>query len=230
MKPSILLFVSLCCAFSLFGQNQEITNTSRERLFIGKITVEGAENYDRNAVKVIAGLHEGMVIHIPGDEISEAIQNLWNEKLFADVHISIKSRKDDMVHLLIELVSLPKLSRFSFEGISRREANKLREEIKLFSGKTITKDLVFTTESKIRSYYKKKGFHATEVRIEQSDDPVMDNSKIFTIIINKKKRVKIGEINFEDVESIKPRRLKMAMRNTKQNSKLWRFYQTIEVH
>ena len=186
MKQSIILVVFLCCAFSIFGQNQDITNTSRERFFIGEITVQGAENYDRSAIKVIAGLHEGMVIHIPGDEISEAIQNLWNEKLFADVHIAIESREDDMVHLLIELVSLPKLSRFSFQGLSEREANKLREEIKLFSGKTITKDLVYITESKIKSYYKKKGFHATEVRIEQSDDPVMVNSKIFTIIINKK--------------------------------------------
>ncbi|MFK7784565.1 MAG: outer membrane protein assembly factor [Crocinitomicaceae bacterium] len=223
MKPSILLFISIYFASTLFGQNQEITNSSTERLFIGKITVEGADNYDQSAIKVIAGLNEGMVIHIPGDEISNAIQNLWNEKLFADVHISIKSREDDMVHLLVELTTLPTLSRFRFEGIGKREADKLREEIKLFSGKTITKDLVFTTEAKIRSFFKQKGFHATDVHIYQSDDPIMDNSKVLTIVIDKKKRVKIGEINFEDVESIKTRRLKMAMRNTKQKT-FWRFY------
>ena len=236
MIPNILLYVSFLyvSSFSLLGQNVQdnvvpmqpntiINSSSKERLTIGRIRIEGAENYDRNAVRAIAGLNEGMVIHIPGDEVSNAIQNLWNEKIFVDVDISIEKREGDMVHLLIGLTSLPTLSRFRFEGINRREADKLREEISLFSGKTITKDLVFMTKSKIRSYFMKKGFHAVEVEISESDDPVMDNSKVFTIIIDKKKRVKIGEIDLQDVESIKPWRLKMAMRNTKQKA-FWRFY------
>ena len=167
MIPNILLYVSFLyvSSFSLLGQNVQdnvvpmqpntiINSSSKERLTIGRIRIEGAENYDRNAVRAIAGLNEGMVIHIPGDEVSNAIQNLWNEKIFVDVDISIEKREGDMVHLLIGLTSLPTLSRFRFEGINRREADKLREEISLFSGKTITKDLVFMTKSKIQNQKK----------------------------------------------------------------------------
>ena len=172
MKPIFLLFFSLFLASSssssLFGQiskgdpvstqsNISINSSTPERLRIGRIRIEGADNFDRNAIKVIAGLNEGMIIHIPGEEIATAIRNLWGEKLFSDVDVSIEQQEDDIVHLLIKIVSRPTLSRFSFVGVSRHEAEKIREEIKLFSGKTITENLVFATESKIRNYFKEKG-------------------------------------------------------------------------
>ncbi len=236
MKSKILLFISLFVVSPslLFGQapehdpistqpNISINYSTPERLRIGKIRIEGANNFDRNAIKVIAGLNEGMIIHIPGEEIATAIRNLWNEELFSDVDISIEQQDEDIVHLLIRLVSRPSLSRFAFVGINRHKADKIREEINLFSGKTITENLAFATESKIRNYFKEKGFHSVDVQITESKDPLMDNSNIFTISIDKKKRVKIEKINFEDVESIKPRRLKMAMKNTKQKA-FWRFF------
>lgn len=235
MKPIFLLFIALLCASkSLLGQNVDsqiilnernlsLNSSTPERLRIARIRIEGADNFDQNAIKLIAGLNEGMIIHLPGEEVSAAIRNLWDEKLFSDVDISIEQQDEDVVYLLIKLTARPMLSRFSFEGVSRREADKLREEINLFSGKTITENLAFATESKIRSYFKEKGFYSVDVQIRQSPDPLMDNSNIFTISIDKKKRVKIDKINFEDVESIKPRRLKMAMRNTKQKA-FWRFF------
>lgn len=236
MKPNFLLFVSMYVAssFTLFGQtiqnnsiptqsNLSINSETPERLRIGRIRVEGADNYDQNSIKAIAGLREGAIIHIPGDEVSNAISRLWKEKLFADVEISIEQREEEIVHLLIRLTIRPTLSRFRFEGVNKREADKIRERIKLFSGKPISENVVFTTKSKIRDYFREKGFHGAEVDITTTEDPIMENSQILNIVIDKKKRVKIDAINLEDVESIKPWRLKMAMRNTKQKA-FWRFY------
>ena len=236
MIPNVLLVASLllACTSSLFAQDSirgsvsnqrdiSINSSTPERLRIGKIRIEGANNFDRNAIKVIAGLNEGMIIHIPGEEVATAIRNLWDEEIFSNVDISIEHQDEDIVHLLIQLTSRPTLSRFRFEGINRQEADKLREEIKLFSGKTISENLVFTTESKIRGYFKEKGFYSVDVKITESDDPLMDNSTIFNISITKNKRVKIDKINFENVESVKPRRLKMAMKNTKEKV-FWRFF------
>lgn len=236
MIPHLLLVVAAIFASStaLFAQTVQsnvvptrpslsISNAAPERLRIAKINIEGVDNFDPNSIKVIAGLIEGMVIHVPGDEIPTAIRNLWNEGLFSDVNIAMENQEDDFVHLLIQLTARPTLSRYRFEGISRREEAKIREEINLFSGKTITENLAFTTESKIRDYFNEKGYHSIDVQIVQSDDPLMANSKIFDISIDKKKRVKIDEINMENVESIKPYRLKMAMRNTKQKA-FWRFF------
>lgn len=200
-----------------------IDHSTPERFRIARITIEGAEHYDQTAIKAIAGLTEGATIHLPGDEISRAIQNLWGEGLFSDVDIAIEKEEGDLIYLLIRVEARPLLSRFRFEGVSKREADKLREVIKLFSGKPISDNLMYATQSKIRDYYKEKGFHAADVQIAVSDDPIMENSQVFTISIDKKKRVKIEEINFENVEAIKPWRLKMAMKNTKQKA-FWRFY------
>ncbi len=236
MIPHLLLVVSVifACTLSVFGQTPtvqspttrpslSISNSTPERLRIGKINIEGAEQFDRNAIKVIAGLNEGMVIHVPGDEIAKAMRNLWSEELFSDVDISIEHQDGDVVTLRIQLTARPLLSRFRFQGINRQEADKIREEIDLFSGKPISENLVFTTESKIRDYFKQKGYYSVDVTITQSDDPLMDNSKILDIAIEKNKRVKIEEINIENVKSIKPYQLKMAMKNTKEKA-FWRVY------
>ena len=49
---------------------------------IGPIRVIGADNYDHQAIKLIAGLKQGQSITIPGQQISTAIKNLWNEGIF----------------------------------------------------------------------------------------------------------------------------------------------------
>ncbi len=237
MKSYFLVFGNLfvfISAFGVFGQTVQenvistkpsfaIDASTPERFRIAHIAIKGAEHYDQTVIKAIAGLNEGAIIHIPGDEISRAIQNLWNEGLFSDVDIAIEKQDGDLVYLLIQLKTRPLLSRFRFEGVNKREADKIREQIKLFSGKPISDNLMYSTEAKIRSFYKEKGFHAAIVKVSVSDDPIMDNSQIFTITIDKKKRVKVEEITFENVEAIKPWRLKMAMKNTKQKS-FWRFY------
>ena len=108
---------------------------------VGPIRVEGADNYDHNAIKLIAGLRQGETITIPGEQITKAIKNLWNEELFSNVEISAEKEIAGVIYLVINVSPRPKLSRFKFTGVNKREADKIREEITLFSGKTITENL-----------------------------------------------------------------------------------------
>jgi len=54
---------------------------------IGSITVEGAPDRDRNAIKSIAGMKEGDKIKIPGLIIPKAIRALMRLRLFDDVQV-----------------------------------------------------------------------------------------------------------------------------------------------
>lgn len=132
----------------------DINYRSPQQYEIGPIRVEGADNYDHQAIKLIAGLRQGQKIYIPGDQISKAIKNLWAEGLFSDVEIMADKEVAGVIYLVIKVQPRPKLSRFKFKGIIKREADKLREEISLFSGKTITENLVYQTESKIKEYFR----------------------------------------------------------------------------
>jgi outer membrane protein insertion porin family len=185
---------------------------------IGPIRIEGADNYDHQAIKLIAGLRQGENIKIPGDKISKAIQNLWNEGLFSDVEIYADKEVAGIIYLVIAVTPRPKLSRFKFKGVNKREADKIREEISLYSGKTITENLVFTTQNRIKGYFREKGFYSVNVDIRRQADSLMNNSEIFLININKGKKVKIGELVIEGNESIPTWKLKMAMKDTKKKA------------
>ena len=187
---------------------------------IGPIRVLGADNFDPQAIKAVAGLRQGQKIMLPGDKISEAIKNLWKEELFSNVVITLDKEIGGVIYLTIQLTPRPKLSHFKFKGIPKREADKLRDEISLFSGKTITENLLFQTESKIRGYFREKGFYTVDVDIKRVKDTIMNNSEIFVIDIDRGARVSIKEVNFIGAESIPNWKLFFAMKDTRKKTVL----------
>lgn len=234
LKQIITLFLLTFCSIS-FGQIEDtisgpisigsldIDYANPKQYELGPIRVEGADNFDHQAIKLIAGLRQGQKITIPGEQISKAIKNLWAEGLFSDVEILAEKEVAGVIYLTIKVQPRPKLSRFKFKGINKREADKVREEIALYSGKTITENLVYQTENKIKGYFREKGHYAVTVKINRIQDTLMNNSEIFLIDINKGEKIGIKEINIEGNESVPDWKLKMAMKDTKEK-KLWRFF------
>jgi outer membrane protein insertion porin family len=213
----ILLFANLALAQtpnSLGGLDFDYANP--QTFEIGPIRVIGADNYDHQAIKLIADLRTGQKITLPSQQINKAIQRLWAEGLFSDVAIYAEKEVGGIVFLVIELSPRPKLSKFKFEGINKREADKLREEISLYAGKTITENLVFETNNKIRGYYRDKGFLHAKVQIDRQLDTLINNSEIFNIKVDKGIKIGIKEIEFVGVSAVPIWKLRLAMKDTKQ--------------
>lgn len=203
--------------------NDAINYKKPRKYTIGGIRVEGADNFDHQAVKLIAGIRQGEDINIPGEKISKAIKNLWDEGLFSSVSIEMEKEVAGVAYLVIKLQPRPKLSRVRYTGINRRDVDKVREEVNLNSGKTITENLVFTTQNKIRNYFKDKGFNNVTVNIIRTQDTLINNSEIFTIAISKGQKVRIKEIILDGPVSVKQWKLKAAMKDTKQK-RWWRVF------
>lgn len=206
-----------------FGNNLDFSYKKPVEVELGPVRVEGADNYDHQAIKLIAGLKQGQRIMIPGDKITNAIKNLWEEGIFSDVEIYIEKEIQGIVYLVIKLTPRPKLSRFKFAGVNKREADKLREQITLFSGKTITENLVFTTQNIIKGYFREKGYYAIAVNIKRTQDSLINNSEMFTIQVNKGSKMKIGELVVEGNTLLPKWKLRAAMKDTKQKA-FWRFF------
>ncbi|HLW39510.1 MAG TPA: POTRA domain-containing protein, partial [Brumimicrobium sp.] len=216
MRHLIIIFlISLCAHFSAA---QKIDYTSPKEYEIGPISINGADNFDHNALRLISGLKQGERIKIPGEEITKAITNLWEEELFSDVQIYIDRIMGDVAYLSIDLKPRQKLSRFRFDGAKKKDADKIREEINLFAGRSITENLIFNTKAKVVGYYREKGFYNIKVDIERVNDTLMNNAEIFVIHIDRGSKVKIKDINFYGVESIKPGKLRRKMKDTKRKS------------
>ena len=190
---------------------------------IGPIRVEGADNFDPQAIKLVAGLKQGQSITIPGEQITKGIKNLWDEGLFSDVEIYAEKEVAGVIYLVIKVSPRPKLSRFKFKGINKREVDKVREEIDLYSGKTITENLIYQTESKIKGYFREKGHYSVKVKVNRVRDTLMNNSEIFLIDVSKGAKVGIKEIKIDGNQTIPDWKLRMAMKDTKER-KLWRFF------
>ncbi len=215
----ILLYFLLFCSIPGWSQltANGLESVSRDldtptEYEIGPVRVVGADNFDQQAIKAVAGLRQGQKITIPGDQLSKAIRNLWEEELFSDISIVLDKEVQGIVYLSIHLKARPKLSHFKFKGIPKREADKLREELDLFSGKTITENLIFQTEAKIRGFFREKGFYAVATSISRVKDTIMNNSEVFVIDINRGEKIGIKEIQLEGVESIPHWKLYLAIR------------------
>ena len=186
-----ILSLYILGSFFLFGQNGitvgdiDFSYSQPKEYELGPIRVIGADNFDHQAIKLIAGLRQGQKIILPSNDISKAIKNLWNEGIFSNVAIYATKEIAGVVYLTIELEARKKLSKFSFRGVTKRDADKLREEIKLFTGKTITENLISQTKNKIRGYFREKAFYNTEVNIVRVKDTLINDSEIFIININK---------------------------------------------
>lgn len=219
-KIFFLGFLFLITFFSkgqtIISENNQYDFSNTREFEIGGITVSGTKNFDTQTILLFSGLTIGEKINIPGDKISGAIKNLWEQKLFSDIKINAAEIRDNIIFLNIELTERARLSRFSFDGVSKSEADNLREKIELIRGTVVNENLLNTTTNTIRSYYVEKGFLRTSVVITQTPDTILENSVALKIKVDKGRKVKINKIQFEGVSAFTEKKLRRSMKKTKE--------------
>ena len=191
---------------------------------IGGLTVSGARNFDTQAIILFSGLSVGQKITIPGDQISQAIKNLWKQKLFDNITVSISEIKGNEIFLDIGLVERARLSRYKFEGISKGEAENLREKINLIRGSIVNENLLTNTSNIIEKYFEEKGYLDTKVNITEHPDTLVPNSEYLILDVQKNEKIKIGNINFNGVTQVKESKLRKALKSTKEKNffRIWK--------
>ena len=186
---------------------------------IGGITVTGVQYVDPAVVVMLSGLHVGMVVKVPGDKITSAIRRLWEQGLFDDIQITSTQKVGGKIFLNIDLKERPRISKFSFKGVKRSEAEELRKKINLTRGDVATEHTYTKTTGIIKNYFADKGFLNTEVKIAAVPDTTMDNYVTLVIDIDKNHKVKIGEIVVNNNEVLTDIQVRMAMKETKRRGK-----------
>ncbi len=210
-----VLIVSARAQISI-GDLDKIDYAYPKEYEIGGITVTGVKYLDNNVLIMLSGLSVGDQINIPGEEISKAIHNLWDQGLFENVIISATKVQGNLIFLNIDLTERPRMSTFSFGGIKKSEADNIRDEIKLSSGEVVTDNLLIRTENRIKKHYNDKGYLDTEVNITQIADTLRVNHVKLQIDIDKKEKVKIKAINVFGNEKYDNYKVKKYLKETKE--------------
>lgn len=200
---------------SLSGSENKISYENPKEYEIGGITISGIEFLDKNVLILISGLTVGEKVMVPGEKFSKAINQLWDQGLFSDVKITLTSIQGEVIFLNIYLEERPRLSKFSFKGIKKSEADDLRDKLKLSKGQVVTRNLTSNASNTAQKYFIDKGFHNVEVKITEHPDTAMVNHVFLIIDVDKKQKVKINDIVFEGNTEFTTAQLQRTMKETK---------------
>jgi outer membrane protein insertion porin family len=212
--------------FSLFTEGlfaQALDYQNPKNYILSGLEVEGAEYSDANAIISISGLTVGEVIQVPGSQASDAIERLWNERIFSDVNIRVDNVVSNTIFLTIVVKERPRISQFSFQGISKSQADDLREKINFIRGTILTESKRQSAIRIIRNFYVEKGFYNVDVKIEDEEDKILRNGVTVNIKVNKGNRVKIKEIVVEGNEHFTEKKVERKLKKIHEKT-WWRFW------
>jgi outer membrane protein insertion porin family len=202
---------------------EELDYANPKKYEIGGITVTGVKYLDNSVLVTLSGLTVGDKITVPGEAISKAIKNLWDQGLFENVIISATQVQGDLIFLNIDLKERPRMSSFSFEGIKKAEADNVRDEIKLASGDVVTDNMLIRTRNTVRNYFIEKGYLDAEVVIAQIEDSIRKNHVRLQINIDKNEKVRINAINVSGNGHFDDQKVKKFMKETKEKGSVTPF-------
>ena len=223
MKKTFLAI--LLSVISTFAAKAQVTTGSDFNLIPGinyelaGITVTGAGSLDPNVVIMLTNLRVGDDIQFPDEKISDAIRTLWRQKLFEDITFKVVNKVGKKVYLDIQLVALPKLSKYYMTGLKKAWKDDIREELDLRAGKVVNENLKVMSRNKIKRYFYDKGYLNAEVEVLEKVDTTYNNAVILGFKIQPGSRVKIGEIVFTGNVAVSEKVLRKAMKNTKVKGK-----------
>ena len=194
LRLKIIVFCFIT-TYSYSQSNQYVEYSLPKKYEIGGITISGTKYLNTNTILSISGLKVGDTINVPGAKISDAINNLWNQKLFSDINISIEKKIDNLIFLNINLSENKRLSKFNFVGkIKKSDISSLKEELKLMRGKVLTENLINNSIEIIKEYYIEKGFYSAKINYKLTVDTTTQNSENLTFIVDAGKKIKIDKI------------------------------------
>ena len=197
----------------------EVFYSSPKTYEIGGIEVTGlGAQYDSETLIQLANLRVGSEIRIPGDEITRAIKRLYAQGMFSDIAISIDRIEGNKVYLVMSLTERHKLSGVHYVGIKNAEESKIKERITLLPGTQVTDNMISNLQHIVERYFKEKGYYNINIRVLQRDDPEKPNFVILDVIVERKEKIKISEVVITGNEEVKDKKLKNAMKKTKEKS------------
>jgi outer membrane protein insertion porin family len=190
---------------------------------IDTIKVKGLKSFNAQTVISYSGLRKGQEISVPGEEVSEIINKLWNLELFSDINFYVTRVEGKSIDLEIEIEELPTLTDVKVKGLKKGKIESIIKDTELTAGKKLSESFLTNTKNYIENKYKKDGFLNTKVNLNTILDSVGKNTYKMVVNIDKGPRVKIDRINFEGNEIFKSFKLLSKLKKTKPK-KSYRFW------
>ncbi len=211
MMRRIILFILIIAAitFSLSAQTQQ------QQIKILGVAVKGNKTISENSIKVQSGLIEGK--EIAREDISTAIKQLWQLKLFSDIKVYYDQATQEGVFLIIEVSEYPRMGQLQLDGNKKLSDSKINDEIYALPGKVLSPHFIYECKRKIKALYRKDGYLLAEVEAELKEGKG-ENTKHLVLHIDENKKVRVGEIEFVGNEKFSDRKLERTFKETRERN------------
>ena len=207
---------------SSFTIDNPLQATPQQYKVLG-INVEGLTATRPAFVKSQMGFDKGDTITIPGEDLSTAIERLYQTGLFSDVRIFRKSATAEGINLQVCVQEQPRLQSYEIRGVKRSHRSDLQERLTLLPGFAVTKSSQVQAVNTIKRYYKEKGYWFTEVEASTGEvDTVRNRVKLY-FDIDPGERLEIKDISFEGNNKFSDRALRKSLGAVKED-KWWKFF------
>ena len=216
---TFLMFFILGNVFYINAQDRTPFDQGKKYI-LANVKVAGKISYNEQTIVTFAGLEKGQNITVPGEELSNAIKKLGKLGLFSDIDFYINEIKGDSIFLGLEIVELPKLNLVKFNGVKKGKVDDLIKESSLTRGKVVNENLITTTKNYLENKYRKDGYFNTKVNVRTVADTTSGNNVNMIVNIDKGDKIKIRSINFEGNKIFSDKRLRKAMKETKQINRI----------
>lgn len=179
---------------TIFAPTVNHTSQVARKYIIRGIEVTGADNYEDYVLIGFSGLSVGQSIHVPGDEVSNAIKRFWRQGLFSDVEITLEKVLGDECWIKIALTPRPRIANIEYDGVKKSEREDLDLQIGVAKGSQVTPNIIDRAKTLIKRYYDDKGYKNADVEIIQTADETMANMVNLTIYVDKHEKVKVKNL------------------------------------
>jgi outer membrane protein insertion porin family len=217
IKPlKIFLFILLLGTIFQLQAQDRIPFDQGKKYILAEVKVNGKISYNQQTVVTFAGMEKGQEITVPGEQLSNSIKKLGKLGLFSDIDFYINKVEGDSIWLDLNIAEIPKLSEVKFQGVKKSKIEGLIKDNSLTKGKIVNENLITTTRNYIENKYKKEGYYNTKVFIRTTPDTTEGNQVKMVVNIDKGEKLKISKITFDGNDKFTDKKLRSAMKNTKQ--------------
>ena len=207
----VLLFINI-----IFAQGQQ-------EIMLKGIEVEGNTLTNADVIIFTSGLKENNILR--AGDFSRGVKQLWKSGLFDDVQIYVQDETEEGIFITIVVKEAPILGKIVISGDKKVSKTKIEEAVGLRVGQRIPNYKIEAGKSKVLELYSEEGFLLANVEVSldsvKADTSITnlkraENTRNLKISINEGGRVKIGEIEFIGNKNISDRKLRRALKETKQ--------------
>ena len=203
----------------------EVDYNHPQKYIVAGVKVEGNTYFGEQQIINQTGLHPGMEVTVPSDELSNVVRRLWLQRFFEDVALEIDSLNTarDSAWFRIKIKERPRVSRWSFSGIKSGERKDIEERLNLRRGGEFSEYVEKTSADIIKRYFAEKGFLLCDVKAEVQRDSIVKNAIRVNFAIDKGEKVRIGAINFIGNDHVGEYKIARSMKKTK-SPKIYNFF------